>query len=527
MLISFRGSRGGAAPLTWGQRSVRRWIDWLGPHEASLNVPYVLPVPPGADAAAVCRALRHLVERHEALRTTYSEGGQWVVREGELQVGTSGGDPEEVVAELAAEPFRHADALPVRCSIVEGDAGPVAVAMVVSHLSADWAAMQVLEAEFGALLRGETLSGPGWHPLDQAAVEASPAMARVGAEALGHWRSILERAPRSLLDFPEVAPEPERFVRLGMDSPALAAAVPALAAQWRVSIGSVLAVTAAVALAVHCAHETAVLRVVCGNRRETPQRDMVGKLAQDGLLAVDLAAPSLREIVQKGHAAARLAYRHGRYDPYALDALKGAVRHARGASLDLLAFFNDLRMGRPWSVPDADPARTRLFVDFTTPQARARAFFTVEYAPHTCLLLVLADTAYLTRDAGWALLRAVERLVLRGLADGDVPAERIADAAGLEPVRRPADWVRTGPDWWSPAAVAELVQRACGASDVTVDANLTARLSPGPGVSTPEAAHALVMAALAGRTDVLAPRRYVLDGSAPAGGREPLNHDGP
>ena len=89
MLISFQGSRGGAAPLTWGQRSVRRWIDWLGPHEASLNVPYVLPVPPGADVTAVGRALRHLVERHEALRTTYSEGGQWVVREGELQVGVA------------------------------------------------------------------------------------------------------------------------------------------------------------------------------------------------------------------------------------------------------------------------------------------------------------------------------------------------------------------------------------------------------------------------------------------------------
>lgn len=490
-------------------------------------MPYVLPVPPGTEVTAVHAALRCLVERHEALRTMYPEGGQWVLREGELEVGASTGDPEAVAAELAAEPFRHADALPVRFSVVEGDAGPIAASLAVSHLSADWAAMMVLEAEFGGLLRGEARPDPGWHPLDQAALEATPAMARQGDEALGHWRSILARAPRSLLDFPEVTPEPERFVRLGMDSPALAAAAPALATRWGVSVGSVIAVTAAVALAVHCAHEMAVLRVVCGNRREAPQRDMVGKVAQDGLLAVDLAAPTLRGIVQDGHASARLAYRHGRYDPYALDALKGAVRNARGASLDLLAFFNDLRMGRSWSVPDADPARTRQFVDFTTPQARARAFFTLEYAPHTCLLFVLADTAYLSRDTGWALLRAVERLVLRGLADGDVPAERIAAVAGLEPVRRPASWVRTGPDWWSPDAVTELVRRACGASEVAVDTDLTARLSPGPGVGTPEAAHALVMAALAGRTDVLAPRRYVLPGSAPAGGREPLNHDGP
>jgi len=527
MLISFRGARGGTAPLTWGQRSVRRWIEWLGPHEASLNVPYVVPVPAGGDAGAVRAALRQLVERHEALRTTYPDGQQRVLRDGEFEAVVRAGDPEVVAAELAAEPFRHADALPLRCAIVEGDAGPAAVVLVVSHLSADWSAMMVLEREFSALVGGDALPEPGWHPLDQAGVEAMPAAARVNTEALAHWRSILDRAPRSLLDFPEMPPEPERFVRLGMDSPALAAAAPALAARWGVSVSSLLATTAGVALATLGGHETAALRVVCGNRREPPQRDMVGKLAQDGLLAVDLAASTLRGIVQDGHAAARRAYRHGRYDPYALDALKGAVRHARGASLDLLVFFNDLRMGRTWMVPEADPAGTRHFVDFTAPEARARAFFTLEYAPHTCLLFVLADTAYLSRETGWSLLRAVEALVLRGLADGDLPAERIADAAGLEPVRRPAGWVRSGPDWWHPEAVASLVRHACDATEVTIDGDLTARLVPGPGVRTAEAAHALVMGALPGRTDVLAPRRYILDGRAPASGREPLNHDGP
>jgi hypothetical protein len=182
-------------------------------------------------------------------------------------------------------------------------------------------------------------------------------------------------------------------------------------------------------------------------------------------------------------------------------------------------------MGRSWSV-SGQPAPTRFFVDFTTPEARARAFFTLEYAPDTCLLFVLADTAYLSRETGWALLRAVEALVLRGLADGDVPAGRIADAAGLEPVRRPADWRRAGPDWYRPAAVADLVRTACRAESVTVDDDLTAVVT-GSGVDSPEAAHALVLAALVGRTDVLAPRRYALDGRRPESGREPLNHDGP
>ncbi|MEH1125274.1 condensation domain-containing protein [Micromonospora sp. CPCC 206061] len=521
MLISFRGARGGDAPLTWGQRSTRRWIDWLGPYEASLNVPYVLPVPAGSDNAAVREGLRRLVERHEALRTTYPDGAQRVLRAGSLDVVTRTGDPEAVLAELAAEPFRHDDGVPVRCAIVDD----TAVALVTSHLSTDWSAMMILAAELPALVRGESLPEPTWHPLDQAAAEATPEAVRHNAEALAHWRSILERAPRSLLDFPERTPEPERFVRLGMDSPALAAAAPTLASRWGVSVGSLLATTAGAALATLGGHETAALRVICGNRREAPLRGMVGKAAQDGLFAVDLAASTLRGIVHDGHTAAKRAYRYGRYDPYALDALKGTVRHERGASLDLLAFFNDLRMGRSWSVPDADPAKTRFFVDFSTPGARARAFFTLEYAPDTCLLFVLADTAYLSRDTGWALLRAVEALVLRGLADGDVPASRIADTAGLEPVRRPAGWRRAGPDWYDPSAVAEVVRVACRAADVAVDADLTAHLTSD--VNTPEAAHALVMGALAGRTDVLAPRRYVLNGRRPASGRDPLDHDGP
>lgn len=497
---------------------------WLGPHEASLTLPYVLPVPPGHRPEQVAIAVGQLVERHEALRTTYRGDRQRVLRAGALDVALRTGDAEAVAVELAAAPFQHADEVPVRCAIVPG-----AVALAVSHLSADWAALLRVEADFAALLRGDELPPAPWHPLDQAAAEATPAAVEAGAAALAYWRQGLARVPRSLFDHPMGTPEPERYVRLGMDSPATAAAVLALADRWRVSTGSVLAVVASTALATLTGHDTAAVRLVIGNRREPPVRDMVGQAAQDGLLVLDLSAPTLREIVQDGHERARSAYRRARYDPDALDSVKGSVRHERGASVDLLAFVNDMRLGRPWS--SVRSGETRYFVDFTTPVARARAFFTVEYAPDTCLLYLLVDTAYLSRESGYALLRGVEALLSRALAE-DVPADRIAEVAGLAPVNRPADWVRTGPDWHRPEAMVELVRDACGASEVTVDRSLTARLTPGPGVRTPEAAHALVMAAIAGRTDVLAPRHYVLcpEGSlAPVSGtgRAPLNHDGP
>ncbi|GIG88361.1 condensation domain-containing protein [Plantactinospora endophytica] len=505
--ITFTGARGGTAPLTWGQRSVWRWVEWLGPDETSLNLPYVLPIPttarqtstasarPGEAASArsgeaapvgpeladVAAALRVLVERHESLRTVFPDGPdgpqQHVVCGGRLTVAVrnAGTNPPDeftadVAGELAGTPFRHGGELPLRCAVVVAAGRPYAVALAVSHLAADWAALHVVEAEWTRLLTGaEPGRTPGWQPLDQAAAEAAGPVADRGGTALAYWEAGLRVAPRSLFDVPTRTPEPDRYLRLGIDSPGIAAAAELLAARCRVSTTTVLAVACTTLLATLTGHERAAVRLVSANRREPPVRDMVGKLAQDALLVLDLTTPTtLAELLRHGHQRARAGYRNGQYDPAALDRIKSRIRYERGATVDLLVFFNDIRMGQPWSGLPAPPAADgRVFVDFSTPRAHAKAFFTVEYAPDRCLLYLLADTAYLSRVAAASLLTGVETLLVHGV-DEDLPVHRISVVTGISPVHRPDGWIRVGPDWLNLDAVRAVLRTATGAEDVAV-----------------------------------------------------------
>lgn len=575
--LRFGGDRSGDWPLTWGQLSVHRWVRWLGRHETSLNIPYVLPVDGEHDLATVLAALRMLVQEHEALRTRYPRTArglrQRVAASGLLPVTVHdqdqdqdrdpglddgpehGPEPVEAAAQrladrLAEVPFRHDTELPVRVGVLRTGGRPRAVALAVSHLSADWAALLLLTRRWSELLRsgaggwsgadGDRLGGGrpggdgGWQPVDQALAERTGPVAAAGAAALARWQAELRRIPRSMLDFPTREPEPDRYVRLGMDSPATAVAATLLAQRWGASTTTVLTVAATVLVAALTGHDTAAVRQVCGNRRDPPLRDLVGKIAQDGLLVLEPSQPTFPEVVRHGHERLRSTYATSRYDPEALDRIRARTGEARGASLDLLVFFNDFRYDGSWSRLPAtrSPAdlvpRTRIDLDFTTERAHAKLFFTVEPALDTCQLHLLMDTARVPRETGAALLRGVERLLLASL-DGAVPTERVAEVAGITPVRRPAHWVRIGPDWIDPIATGELLRRAAPARHAVIELpdpgrdplgssrpGLTAYLVPDePGVSVREV-HARVMAALVGRTDVLAPAWYVLCARPPA-----------
>lgn len=548
--LRFGGDRSGDWPLTWGQLSVYRWVRWLGRHETSLNIPYVLPVDGEHDLATVLAALRALVQEHEALRTRYPRTAhglrQRVAASGLLPVTVHDHEhqPDPVAAaaqrladRLAEVPFRHDTELPVRAAVLRTGGRPRAVALAVSHLSADWAALLLLRERWSELLRSGADAGwgdGGWQPADQALAERAGPVAEAGAAALARWQRELRRIPRSMLDFPTREPEPDRYVRLGMDSPATAVAATLLAKRWHTSTTTVLTVAATVLVAAWTGHRVAAVRQVCGNRRDPPLRDLVGKIAQDGLLVLEPERPTFPEVVRHGHERLRSTYATSRYDPEALDLIRARTGEERGASLDLLVFFNDFRYGGSWSrlpvtsSPATLASRTRISLDFTTERAHAKLFFTVEPALDTCQLHLLMDTAQVPRETGTALLRGVERLLLASL-DGVVPTARIAEVAGITPVCRPAHWIRIGPDWIDPDATRELLRRAVPARHAAVEfpgpsgdlggsprPGLTGYLVPDdPRLGVPEV-HARVMAALTGRTDVLAPTRYVLCARPPA-----------
>ncbi|WP_182875281.1 condensation domain-containing protein [Microbispora sp. H10670] len=571
--VEFRGARGGQAALTWGQQGIWRSTQWLDDGDPYFNLPWALPVTGAADLDAVLRAVGRLVERHETLRTAYVREGarpgtgtqgsagagteagagagavQRVRREGRLTVGVyeAAAKPmtaaKALAAELAATGFDYAAELPVRCAVVCLRGRPRALALALSHLALDGWSLNMVAAEWPRLVAGEDLPVPEWQPLDQAAFERSDPPP--GAQALRHWRSGLAAAPRSMFDFPEREPEEPRFVRYGMDSPAAAVAAEALAARHGVTTSSVLTVASAALLAAVTGHSTAALQLIVSNRHHLRTGAMAGPAAQDGLCVIDLGAgdpasgdPGARtfaEALGPGHRRTMATYRNGHYDPSLVLAARDAEAWNRGADIDLDAFFNDVRQGGRWSgLPDVDPGdaaslaalrgRTRTFFVGAYSKVKAKIFFATGPAPSTCEFFVLVDTAFLPGRVAERMLGGLEELLVRAVS-ADVPLDRVAEVAGLEPVRRPAGWTRIGPDWVNLPETEALLRRVCapGPAAVAVEPGddgpprLTGYLVARPGLDTPDAVHAAVMRAAAGRTGVLAPRHYVLCPAPPAG----------
>ncbi|MEU4540149.1 condensation domain-containing protein [Streptosporangium sp. NPDC023825] len=459
-VVEFAGTRGGVAPLSWGQASIWRLTTWRGADDPYFNISWVLPVYGRRDLGGVLGAVRRLLERHETLRTNFRPGAdgvvQHVARSGRLVVEVvEGGDARpmtlarQVAEGLAARVFDYAAEWPVRCAVVVVEGRPRAVAFGVSHLAVDGGALDLLAADWRALLAGVEGPDPGWQPMDQAFFEREGAGAGRGERAFRHWRGVLEGAPRSMFDYPPGVAEEPRFVRVRMESVALGVAAQVLAARWRVSSASVLTTASAVLLSVLTGHRRVVMQLIAANRHDPRIGVLVGPAAQDGVFLLDLPpGGTLAEATRAGHRQALAAYRHALYEPLRLMAMREELGRERGGPVDLSAYFNDTRGGGDWPdlpavEPPGDPAaiaaltaRTTFaqagsweHVDATTVQ------FITGQARDACELHLLADTAYLPRATVHALLRGMETLLVRAVA-AEVPLDTVAELCGIVPVER-------------------------------------------------------------------------------------------
>ncbi|MEU3165765.1 condensation domain-containing protein [Streptosporangium sp. NPDC006930] len=470
--VEFTGVRGGEAPLSWGQLAIWRLTRWLDDDDPYFNMPWVLPVYGRRDLDTVLRALRVLVERHETLRTTYEEtpGGlvQRVAREGRFTVEVyDAGQAKptaaarELSARLAATAFDYASELPFRCAVVTADGRPRAMALTLSHLAVDGGALDVLARDWRDLLAGGEPPAPAWQPMDQAAFEREGPGAARGERTLRHWRAVLERAPLSMFDFPRTTPEEPRFVKVGMESDATAAAAEVLAERWSISTASVLTTASAVLLGTLTGHDEVVMQLIVANRHDPRVAAMAGSAVQDGIFVLDLPEGTFADAARAGHRQALTAYRNAHYHPYRMMALREEVGRERGRPVDLSAYFNDARAVGHWPhlpavEPPGDPAaiaalteRTRTFHVGSWPEVDATALFATGTATTTCELYLTADTAYLPRPTAYALLRGVESLLVASVA-GDVPLDEVAGLCGIVPVERPAVHGQNGSSAGSP-----------------------------------------------------------------------------
>ncbi|MGC5011954.1 condensation domain-containing protein [Streptosporangium sp. DT93] len=457
--VEFAGTRGGEAPFTWGQLAFWRLARWLDDDDPFYNMSWVLPVYGRRDLEAVLSALRALVERHEALRTTFAQtpGGllQRVAERGEFTVEVFDTNVKplaaarDLAAAMAATAFDHTAELPFRAAVVTVDGRPRMVAFAFCHLAVDGGSLDVLARDWRSLLAGNEPPGPVWQPMDQAVFEQEGAGATRGERALRYWRTHLERVPRTMFDFPRTTPEEPRFIRLGMESAAVAAAAEALAARWSVSTSTVLTTAGAVLLSVLTGHDPMVMQLVVANRHDPRVAGMAGTSAQDGLFVLDLPEGTFADATRAGHRQALAAYRHAQYDAYRMMALREEIGRERGGPMDLSAYFNDARTITDWPHlpavdPPGDPAaiaalagRTRIFHVAGWDQVDATAMFSTGPATDVCQLYLLVDTAYVPRSTTRTLLLGMETLLVAAVAR-DVRLAEVAELCGITPVERPA-----------------------------------------------------------------------------------------
>ncbi|GAA4875685.1 condensation domain-containing protein [Kitasatospora terrestris] len=458
--LDFHGSRAATAPMTWGQRAIWKSIRWLDDEAHYFNIRRIADVPPGATVDQVVDGLTALVTRHEALRTFFREGadGGWtqeVTDRGSVPleiVGAAPGGADELAERtadtLVRRTFRHDTEVPFRAALVLEDDRPARLVLVFSHLGVDFWGVRELLRELGDLLAGTTAPEPDWQPVDQARYEAEGVGAARGAAAVAYWRKTLEKVPATL--FPPAPAgdggRPERFVRLGMDSPAAALAATALADRCRTSTGTVLLAATAAVLGAYTGHGTVPLQLIAVNRHDDRTRRLVAAMAENALFSLDVAEGTFDQAVGRAFLAGMNAYRHAHYDPIAVDEVLDDARARSGDTLNLGQFFNDKRLHDRWEdLPDTggDPARladlagkTRVFHVGSWERQDATFFVHTSYAPDTCLLYLMADTDLIPRPDIERLLRAFEALLVDS---ADAPVELAAFRSAAPRAGRPND----------------------------------------------------------------------------------------
>lgn len=550
--VKFFGTRSGSGPLTVGQRNVLLWtadqtvfgaVQWQ-----------TFNLAPGRSPNDATSAIGRLMSRHESLRTLFTIGtsGEWtqqVSASGELLVEIHEADgrldaTEALLKQRLNAPFALDREWPIRAAIITSGLAPAKVLLVLTHMAADFASLDVIARDFRRLMRGSMSQAPGpstLQPLDQAKLEMSP-LARHRAEAaLRHWETTLRGTPQCMLAVPGHQPANSGGRMATLRSRAAALAMARIAGRTHASQSVVILAAVATLLGLRTVNDRCQITSLCANRVTPASRDYVGTIAQDALIGVDLTAETFDGIIRATRTAALTAYYHSQYDAESLWQVIGRVNDDRGTEFHRDCVLNDLngaafqvQTGHVGSLPEMGDAAnamgdTRLVWTDTDPRPLLFYFEVFRLTRHDVSLSVWADESRLPRAEVEDFLLAVERLLVA--ADRrDVPARDIGELAGIRPVLRDASWRRIDKCWVEMPAVQQLLDDVV-ASVPGIDAaqvfctrdlastrtaeGLVAYASASGDWITPQILHAHCRQRLAGRPTAMAPAWYVICDRSP------------
>ncbi|MFI0724307.1 condensation domain-containing protein [Streptomyces sp. NPDC021224] len=532
-------------PLTWAQQHMLVLFEELRPQTDPLNLRFAAKLRPGLTEDEVLDALADLVRTYDTLRTRYTvtpDGPrQQVSATVRLTVAVHDGTAEtgetlatQVLAEAAARPFDIAAEWPVRAAIVAVDGAPRHLLLALCHLAVDHEGAEWIRHHLRALLPARPPRTPApatpYRMLGEAERERSPAGARSGARAVAHHERTFAVMPQTMLPRAPAEPEPPRYRYLEFHSPALALALPALAARHNSSPATVLFAGLAAVSGFVAGLPRAFLQLTVGNRTRARLHGAVGMFTQDVPVAVDLADATVAEVIARATPAVFQAARFGAYPPADLTAARRAAELRRGLAFDLSCWLNFRTSAEHTAPATARPtaaelaaaaARTRWRRLDGTDNSTSTYFVFADSRPRRVTLTTILDTSLLPDAEAVAWLRAVESVLCASLT-GDVPVTAIGERTGLAPDPRGADWHLSGAGWAHLPSVTDLVRRTSGAEHAAVFAEpsaegprLVAYLHGTRTAPDPTALHAACTAALPGLRTAVAPDAYVVCATPP------------
>nr|WP_248782585.1 non-ribosomal peptide synthetase [Kitasatospora setae] len=321
-------------PLSYAQQRLWFLHRFAGP-SPTYNVPLVLRLDGPLDAAALERALRDVVERHESLRTVFPESGgvprQLVLDAAgaDLDLAPRDVDPrrlDEVLAAETAYAFDVAVERPVRARLLRTGADAHVLVLLVHHIAGDGWSLAPLARELGEAYRARSAGrAPGWaalpvqyadYTLWQRALlgeEADPAS--LAARQLAFWREALEDLP-DVLELPADRPRPAAASHRGeaFDFPVdedTHRALEALARARGCSLFMVLQAALAVLLSRHGGGEDIALGTPVAGRTDEALDDLVGFFVNTLVLRTDLSGdPTFEQVLDRVREFDLAAYAH-------------------------------------------------------------------------------------------------------------------------------------------------------------------------------------------------------------------------
>jgi condensation domain-containing protein len=529
-----------AGPLTWGQQHY--WLlARVRPDRDSSKIATSWALPAGSSRDAVAAAVHALTRRHESLRTTFplDDTGRPVAVVRPHRPGTlpefEATDPagiRAVTAELARPRMDPAVDPPFRAALITSAGRPVRLAVVVNHVAADGAAIEILWSDFRRFLAepGTVVPAPP-SPREQTLEELSP-----GDEAVRHWERCLRAGPRS--SFP-------RFRALAVDGgrsdtyhkavlapDGLQQAVLRLARRHRV-VPSIVYLTAFGLLAAQATGNRSWLAYVSFANRSPEFEGTVGCFFQRCPVHADLPGDlRARDAVRRVRDAYLTGWEHSRYPYWAARERQSAVSGQRGA---------DIRIGLGFNYYETEVATSAWYLDpALAASARLARRAPGKYDDESDLrfdvlvdrgraeISLLTHRSVLDEQAADGALTGVAGLLLDWAGDETADAETVhslAERHGL-PVRRyDAGWGYVDHSWVDLPALASVLRQARGVADADVfalpgDDGRTRLVGCVAGAAPdPAALRDHVLAATRRRGDLMSPHRWLLAAEAPRGRR--------